>query len=89
MKSLCLLGEELLVFDVYIPSMRRTFVICSWKSIWHLLRRMEMIRNVDVLQYVWVICKDTLWENGFVRCIRNVHVYFERDVICKMYEKYV
>ena len=31
---------------------------------------------------------DTLWGNGFVRCMRNVYRYFERDVICKMYEKY-
>ena len=25
--------------------------------------------------------------NGFVRCMRSVYRYFERDVICKMYEE--
>ena len=49
MKSLCLLGEGLLVFDVYIPSIRRAFVICSWKSVWYILESMEIVRNINVL----------------------------------------
>ena len=62
MKSLCLLRERLLVFDVHMSSVKKVFVICSWKSVWYLLRCMEMVRNVYVL-----------WDMMFVRYIRNIY----------------
>ena len=61
MKSLCLLRERLLVFDVHMSSVKKVFVICSWKSVWYLVRCMEMVRNVYVL-----------WDMVFVRYIRNI-----------------
>ena len=30
---------------------------------------------------------DTLWGNGFIRCMRNVYRYFEGYVIYTMYEE--
>ena len=62
MKSLCLLRERLLVFDVHMSSVKKVFVICYWKSVWYLLRCMEMVRNVYVL-----------WDMVFVRYIRNIY----------------
>ena len=56
MKLLCLLGEGLLAFNVHMPSMRKAFIICSWKSVWYLLRCMEIVRNIYVL-----------WDMVFVR----------------------
>ena len=78
MKSLCLLGEGLLVFDIHMPSVRRAFVICSWKSVWYLLRCMEIVRNICVLG-----------DMVFVRYIRNICGKYVRIVceecICKIY----
>ena len=78
MKSLCLLGEGLLVFDVHMPSMRRAFVIYSWKSVWYLLRYMEMVKSIYVL-----------WDMVFVRYIRNIcgkYVWIDcEECVCKIY----
>ena len=48
-----------------MPSIKRAFVTCSWKSVWYLLRGMEMIKNVYVL-----------WDMMFVICIGIICRYF-------------
>ena len=61
-----------------MPSMIRAFVTCSWKSVWYLLRCMEMIRNIYFL-----------WDMVFGRYIRNIwgkYVWIVcEECVCKIY----
>ena len=74
MKSLCLLGERVLVFNVCIPSLRKAMVICSWKSVWYILVSMEKFLEVFI-------------DMVFVICTRSIYRYFVGKWICKMSEE--
>ena len=58
-----------------MPSMRKAFVTCSWKSVWYLLRCMEMVRNIYIYILRYGVCK--IWE-------KYVWIFCE-ECVCKIY----
>ena len=58
-----------------MPSMRRAFVTCFLKSVWYLLRCMEMVRNIYVLwDMLFLICMGSIWRH-FVEYGACIYIY--------------
>ena len=58
-----------------------TLVISSWKSVWYILRGVEMIRNIYILwDMVFVICMGIICRY-FVGHGSYIYIYFERHGI--------